>query len=446
MDPTRREILASAAAAPLAAALRGIGAPPAPVPLAAAWARLPGGDPASLASDEEFWFAVQNTFPIDRSLLNFNNGGTCPSPAPVMAALEPHLEFSNHAPTRQMWGVLGPEIETVRTRLARDLGVSPEEIALTRNATESLEAVQFGLELAAGDEVLGTTHEYPSMVAAWKQRAAREGIAFRQVRFDPPSGPDALFDLFAKNTGPRTKVFHVSHITNLTGQVFPIRRLCEFARERGIEVVVDGAHAYGQFPFKLPDLGCDYYGVSLHKWILAPIGTGLLYVRKEKIPRLWPLFANAEPRSGDIRKFESYGTHPYAPKLAISEAITHHQTIGAERKAARLRFLRERWTARLRGNGRVVLYTSDDPALSAAIGTVGFRGGAGALLDPGKVTEHLFAKHRIVVTPISVDDVRGVRITPNVYTTLEEVDLLADALVDLADRGLPDPPAPQEKR
>jgi selenocysteine lyase/cysteine desulfurase len=439
MEPTRRQILASAAAAPIAwpfleswhSPAAGSGA------LEAAAARAAGASAASLASDEDFWFSVQNTFSIDRSLLNFNNGGTCPAPTVVMEALKRHLDFSNHSPTKQMWGVLGPQIETVRERLARDLGVSPEEIALTRNASESLEICEFGLDLKPGDEVVTTTHDYPSMVNTWKQREMRDGIVVKQVRFEPPSTDDALFELVTKAVGPKTKVIHVSHITNLTGQIFPIRRICDFGRGRGIEVIVDGAHAYGQFPFKLPDLNCDYYGVSLHKWILAPIGTGLLYVRKEKIPKIWPLFGNVEPHSGDIKKFESYGTHPYAPKLAVSEALVHHQTIGAERKAARLRFLRERWSKRLRGNPRAVLYTSDDPALSAAIGTVGFRGSDGKFLEPNRVVESLFARHRIIVTPIVVDDVRGIRITPNVYTTLEEVDLLGDALVELAEKGIP---------
>lgn len=429
MFPTRREFVASLAG-PLAAA-------PCLAELEAAVRRLGSVSAARAADDEEFWFAVQNSFPIDRSLVNFNNGGTCPAPSVVQEALKRHIDFSNHAPTRQMWGVLGPQIETVRERLARDLGVSPDEIAITRNATESLEICQFGLDLARGDEVLLTTHEYPSMVATWKQRAEREGIVVKQVRFDPPATQEALFDLYRRNVTERTRVLHVSHITNLTGQIFPVARICDLARERGLEVIVDGAHAYGQFPFQLPDLRCDFYGVSLHKWILAPIGTGLLYVKRNRIADLWPLFGNAAPRGSDIRKFESIGTHPFAPKLAIAEALTHHQTIGAERKARRLAFLRELATAGLRRDPRFVVYTPEDPRESAAIVTVGIRGPDGTLLDPARIVEALFAAHRIVTTPISVDDVRGIRITPNVYTTREECDLLREALLHLAEKGLP---------
>ncbi|HKE01277.1 MAG TPA: aminotransferase class V-fold PLP-dependent enzyme [Planctomycetota bacterium] len=431
MKPTRRDFLAAAAAPLVAPSLRGGGADL----LASALAAAGGRSPASLAEDDGFWFAVQQAFSIDRSLLNFNHGGTCPSPTVVVEAQKRHLDFSNHAPTKQMWGVLGPQIETVRERLARDLAVSTEEIALVRNATEALEICQLGIELARGDEVVTTTHDYPSMVTTWRQREKREGIVLKQVSFAPPATHDQVFERVASAVGPKTKVIHVCHITNLTGQIFPVRRICSFARERGIQVVVDGAHAYGQFPFTLPDLDCDYYGTSLHKWILAPIGTGMLYVRKSKIASLWPLFGNAEPRSDDIKKFETYGTHPYAPKCATAEALAFHQGIGAERKTARLRFLRERWTSRVRGRDGVKLYTSDDPSTSAAIGTVGFRG-----VDPARVAEHLLSRHRIIVAPISNDEVRGIRITPNVCTTLEEVDLLADALVDVADKGLPDKP------
>jgi selenocysteine lyase/cysteine desulfurase len=428
MRTTRRDFLAAAAAPVAAVAFRDHALPG----NLRARERVAAKPPGEVASDEDFWFAVQQGFSIDRSLLNFNNGGTCPSPSVVMEAQKRHLDFSNHAPTKQMWGVLGPQIETIRARLARDLGCLPEEVAITRNSTEALEVCQLGLELKAGDEVVMTTHDYPSMLATWRQRAAREGIVLKTVRFEPPATPDALLELLTKALTPKTRVLHVCHITNLTGQIFPVRRICELGRERGIEVIVDGAHAYGQFAFTLPDLGCDYYGVSLHKWILAPIGTGLLFVRKAKISSVWPLFGNAEPRSGDIRKFESYGTHPFAMKLAVAEALTFHQGIGIERKAARLRFLRERWTKALRGHKNVTLYTSDDPETSAAIGTVGFRG-----VDPIKLTEHLFSKHRIIVTPITVDDVSGIRITPNVYTSLEEVDMLSSALLQVADRGLP---------
>ncbi|MBI3817470.1 MAG: aminotransferase class V-fold PLP-dependent enzyme [Planctomycetes bacterium] len=399
--------------------------------------RVRARTPADLASDEDFWIQIQNAFSVDRSLINFNNGGCCPAPTVVVEAQKRHIDFSNHLPTRQMWHVLGPELETVRERVARAFGVSPDEIAITRNASESLEIVQFGLDLKPGDEVITTTHDYPNMVNSWNQRVKRDGIVFKQVAYQPPATHDQIFDAIAAAVSAKTRVIHTSHITFTTGQIGPVRRICEFARERGIECIVDGAHAFGQFAFTHKDLNCDYYGVSLHKWILAPVGVGFLYVRKSKIPAIWPLFGNADPGSGDIRKFETYGTHPFAAKLAVSEALTFHQTIGPERKEARLRFLRESWVAPLRGRKSVVFYTSDDSATSAAIGTVGFRDASGEMLDPGKICDHLMAQHRIVSTPISSPGVKGIRITPNVYTTKEEIEILSESLVAIAEGGIP---------
>lgn len=388
------------------------------------------------ARDEDYWRPIQQAFPIDRSILNFNNGGCCPSPSVVLDAQRRHIEFSNHLPTRQMWHVLGPGLETVRTRIARNLGVSHNEIALTRNASEAIEIVQYGIPLKAGDEVVSTTHDYPNMLVTWKQRAAREGIVFKQVPFSPPASLDQLFNAVTGAVTDRTRVILISHITFTTGQIFPVARICDFARARNIECIVDGAHAYGQFDFAFNDLHCDYYGVSLHKWILAPVGVGFLYVRKSKIPGLWPLFGSTEPQSEDIRKFETYGTHPFANKLAASEALTFHETIGGARKAARLFYLRSLWVAPLREFRNVIFYTSDDPATSAAIGTVGFLRD-GAPMDPGMVAEYLFARHRIVVTTISIDGTRGIRITPNIYTTTGELAMLADALVEIAKNGIP---------
>lgn len=432
MSTSRRDFL-SLGAAPLITASMG---PQTLAAIARHVERAGARSPLELQSDEDFWIQIQNAFSVDRSLINFNNGGCCPAPTVVIEAQKRHLDFSNHLPTRQMWHVLGPELETVRERVARQFGCDPEEIALTRNASESLEIVQSGLSLKSGDEVLSTTHDYPNMVNTWKQRAAREGIVFTQVPYKPPATLDELFLAVTGAVTAKTRVIHISHITFTTGQIAPVKRICQFARERGIECIVDGAHAFGQFEFKLSDLDCDYYGVSLHKWILAPVGVGFLYVRKSKIPAVWPLFGNAEPQSGDIRKFESYGTHPFAAKLAVSEALTFHQTIGPARKAARLRYLRESWVQAIRGHKNVVFYTSDDPATSAAIGTVGFRNAAGELLDPGKIAELLFNRHRIVVTPITNAEVKGIRITPNVYTTKEETAILAESLAALAEGGL----------
>jgi selenocysteine lyase/cysteine desulfurase len=227
-------------------------------------------------------------------------------------------------------------------------------------------------------------------------------------------------------------VLHFCHITNLTGQIFPVADICRMARARGIQTIVDGAHAYGHFPFALSDLECDYYGTSLHKWLLAPIGTGFLYVRKEKIRKLWPLMAPSESELDNIRKFEQIGTHPAANRTAIAEAMTFHHTIGVERKAARLRFLRERWSRRLEQLKGVKTLTSYDPEQSCGIGNLSVEG-----MDPGKLTSHLWQDHRTLVTPIRVEgQYTGIRVTPNVYTTLEEIDTFSEAVEQAVKKGV----------
>lgn len=380
--------------------------------------------PRDLAVDEDFWFQIQQASTLDRTHINLNNGGVCPSPRVVQDALRRHLEFSNQAPVHNMWRILEPEIEAVRTRLAASFGCNPEELAITRNASEALEICQLGLDLKPGDEVLTTNQDYPRMLTTWRQREKRDGIVLKLVSFPVPlKDPNELVRRFENALTPKTKVILVCHITNLTGQIFPVRRICQMGRQRGIEVIVDGAHAFAHFPFKHADLDCDYYGTSLHKWLLAPVGTGFLYVRKSKITKLWPLMAAPDSLRSDIRKFEEIGTHPAANHNAIAEALTFYEGMGAERKAARLRFLKDRWARRLEGQKKVRLFTSFDPAQSCALGCVGIAG-----LDPNKLVAHLWDKHRIIVTPIVHEEFQGIRITPNVYTTLQEIDTFCDAM------------------
>ncbi len=393
---------------------------------------LDGRSPDEVAGDEEFWFQVQQAFTVDRSIINLNNGGVCPSPRVVQDALQRMIDFQNMAPAYTMWQVLEPEVESVRRRLAGAFGCAPDEMAITRNASEALEIAQLGIDLKAGDEVLTTDQDYGRMLTTWDQRARREGIVVRKVSFpDPPPSMGFLVDLFAKAVTPRTRVIHFCHITNLSGQIFPVKAICQMARARGIETIVDGAHAFAHFPFTRDDLDCDYYGTSLHKWLLAPIGTGFLYVRREKIEKLWPLMAAAETQRGDIRKFEEIGTHPAANHNAISEALTFHEGIGGERKIARLRFLRDRWMKRLEGQKGVRLYTSYDPAMSGALSNVGLAG-----VEPGKITSYLWDKHRILATPIGHQACPGIRVTPNVYTTLQEIDTFSGAMEEIISKGL----------
>ncbi len=387
---------------------------------------------AEVAEDEDYWFEVQQAFTVDRSIVNLNNGGVSPSPRVVQDAMKRYLDYSNQAPVYTMWQILEPQVESVRRRLAASFGCDPEEMAITRNASEALEIAQLGLDLKPGDEVLTTDHDYPRMLTTWDQRVRRDGIVLKQVPFPaPPPSMDYLVDLFARNITPKTRVIHFCHITNLSGQIFPVKQITALARARGIETIVDGAHAFAHFPFKRDDLDCDYYGTSLHKWLLAPHGTGFLYVRKNKIDKLWPLMAAPTSMNANIRKFEEIGTHPAANHNAIAEALTFYEGIGAERKAARLRYLRDRWMKRLEGQPRIKLHTSYDPAQSCGLANVEVEG-----MDPGKIAGYLWDKKRIIVTAIGHPACTGLRVTPNVYTTLSEVDTFAEAMEGVIKNGL----------
>jgi selenocysteine lyase/cysteine desulfurase len=380
-----------------------------------------------LARDEDFWRDIQSAFTLDRNIINLNNGGVSPSPRVVQESMRRALEYSNIAPARTMWAVLEPEVENVRQKLAADFGCDPEEMAITRNASEALENVQQGLELKAGDEVLTTDQDYPRMITTWKQRERRDGIVLKTISFPtPPPSLEDLADRFERAITPRTRVIHFCHITNLTGQIFPVQRICQLARSRGIEAIVDGAHAYAQFPFKHADLDCDYYGTSLHKWLLAPHGTGFLYVRKSKIAKLWPLMAAPVEMTDNIRKFEEIGTHPAANHNAISDALEFHTAIGVERKAARLRYLRSLWTERLTRLPHVSTPTSSDPRLSCGIGLLSVEG-----KEPGPLADQLWDKYRILTVGIVHPQFKGLRITPNVYTTLPEIETFCGAVEKL---------------
>jgi selenocysteine lyase/cysteine desulfurase len=397
--------------------------------VASAAARTAGIDPADLASDETYWRDIQEGFTLDRTIINLNNGGCCPSPRVVHEAFKRYLDISNQAPVYYMWQILEPNIETVRRRLAAEFGCSPDEMAITRNASEALQIAQLGIDLKAGDEVVTTNQDYGRMLDTWDQRVRREGITVKKISFPvPPPSMDDLADRLIGAIGPKTKVLHFCHITNLTGQIFPVKKICDAARAKGVKTVVDGAHAFAHFPYKLSDLGCDYYGTSLHKWLLAPIGTGFLYVRKENIEGLWGLTPTAAGSAKNIRKFEEIGTHPAANHNAIAEAMTFHQGIGIERKAARLRYLRNRWANRLMATGKFRLHTSLDPAQSCAIGTVQV-----LAVPTGKAVQQLWDKWRIIATPIVHAEYEGIRVTPNVYTTLEEIDTFGEAMEKISE-------------
>src|SRR5262245_52561331 len=299
---------------------------------------------ADVAADESYWREIQQAFTLDRTILNLNNGYTCPSPRVVHEALKRYLDISNQAPIHYMWNMLEPNVETVRRKLAAEAGCDPDEMAITRNASEGLQIAQLGIDMQPGDEVVTTNQDYGRMLDTWDQRVRRDKIKVNKISFPvPTTNLSELTTRIEQAITPRTKVIHICHVTNLTGQLFPVRDIARLARSRGIQTIVDGAHAFAHFPFALRDLEVDYYGTSLHKWLLAPVGTGFLYVRRENIEKLWPLTPAAASKTKDIRKFEEVGTHPAANHNAIAEALAFHQSIGVERRAARMRYLTDRW-------------------------------------------------------------------------------------------------------
>ena len=426
---TRRSFMGAAAGAAALSVLREGGLER----VQAASRATSGREAEVVAVDEDYWREIQQAFTLDRTIINLNNGGVSPSPADTHEALKRYLDRSNECPVYTMWEILEPQLESVRQGLARTFGCDSEEMAITRNASESLETCIYGLDLKPGDEILTTNQDYGRMLTTWRQRERREGLVLKTISFPtPPPSMDDLAQRFERAITPKTKVILVCHITNLTGQIFPIKQIAQLGRAHGIEAIVDGAHAFAHFPFKRDDLDCDFYSTSLHKWLLAPIGTGFLYVRSEKIPKLWPLMAAPGKMDDDVRKYEEIGTHPAANHNAIAEALTFHNGIGVERKAARLRYLRDRWAVRLKDQKRVELLTSLDPEMAGAIATVNIEGSGSRALKA-----HLWKKRRIFVVPIVHDEFQGIRVTPNIYTTLDEVDIFSEEMEHVIQHGLP---------
>ena len=389
--------------------------------------------PLEAALDEDYWATIQQAFSVTRGIVNLNNGGVSPSPRIVTEAFVRYTWQQEDATAYTMWQILEPQSETIRTGLAEIFGCDREEIAITRNASESLEILLMGLDLKSGDEIITTTQDYPRMITTLKQRELREGLKLNLIKIPlAPANVDDIASAFERAVTPKTKLILVSHQINLTGQINPVKKVCEIARSKGIETIVDGAHSFAQFDFKRDDLGCDYFGSSLHKWIYAPKGTGLLYVKKDKIPKVWPLMAAENKQKTDIRKFEEIGTHSAAMRLAIGEAILFHYAIGGKRKEERLRYLSRYWMNNLKAVPKVGFNTSFDPKQSCAIANFKIDG-----VDPVALGSYLMSKHKIFTTPIVHDEFSGIRITPNVYTTLWELERFSNVVADVARKGLP---------
>src|SRR6187397_946532 len=389
--------------------------------------------PEQAAMDEDYWAVIQNSFTVTRGIINLNNGGVSPSPRIVTEALVRYIWQQEDATAYTMWQILEPQSETIRTGLAEVFGCSTEEIAITRNASESLEILLMGMDFKSGDEILTTTQDYPRMLTTLRQREKRENLKLKLIQIPiPAKNLNEITAAFEKGITDRTRLILISHMINVTGQITPVKAVCDLARARGIETIVDGAHSFAQFYFEQSDLGCDYFGTSLHKWLYAPKGTGMLYVKRDKIEKIWPLMAAESKQASDIRKFEEIGTHSAAPKLAIGEALVFHNGVGGKRKEARLRYLSRYWMNRLKDVPKIRFNTSFDPNQSCAIANVQIEG-----TNPEAAAKYLFAKHHIFTVAIMHEEFQGLRITPNVYTTLSELDQFCEVMKALAKTGLP---------
>jgi len=392
---------------------------------------------ADVAQDEFYWREIQQAYSLDRTLINLNNGHHSPAPRVVQEALKRYLDYENQDPVYYA-ALINRNIERVRRALAAEFGCDAEEMAITRNASESLQIVQDGLDLKPGDEVVTTDQDYPRMLTTWDQRSRRDKIKIVRIQFPVPTTADDLYQRLEAAITPQTRVLHFCHITNLTGQLFPVARLSKMARQRGITTIVDGAHAAAHFPFKLHELECDYYGTSLHKWLCAPVGNGFLYVRRDKIAGTWPLQAAGPKQTDDIRKFEEIGTSPAATHAALAEALAFHQAIGVDRKSARLRYLTMRWANELKSEPRIRIHSSLEPGQTWGLATVGIDG-----IDSRALAQFLMDKYRIIIVglvggtpPAQVFDYQGLRVTPNIYTTQEEIDTFVHAMRDAIRNGI----------
>jgi selenocysteine lyase/cysteine desulfurase len=382
-----------------------------------------------LATEEDFWYYIQQSFTVSPGLINLNNGGVSPAPISVQEAVKRYYDYSNEAPSYYMWRILDQGREPLRKNLAKLAGCSAEEVAINRNSSEGLETIIFGLPLKAGDEVVASKQDYPNMVNAYKQREKRDGIKMVWINLELPSEDENyLAEQYIKAFTAKTKLVHITHIINWNGQILPVNKIAQEAHKRGIEVIVDGAHSFAHFNFKIPDLDCDYFASSLHKWLYAPIGSGMLYVKKEKIKNVYPLFATSDdPLKDDIRKFENLGTRPFFIEQAIGKALEFHEMIGNERKEKRLWYLKNYWMEKVKDVPKVKLNTSLNSKWGCAIGNVAIEG-----KKPADLEIFLFDKYKIHTVSIDWENIHGVRITPNVYTTIPNLDLLVEGITAFA--------------
>jgi selenocysteine lyase/cysteine desulfurase len=385
-------------------------------------------DLADVASDEDFWLKVRGDYDLKPDYINLENGYYCFMPRQTMEHLIEHMRNVNYEGSYYMRTVQWENKKKVANKVADIVGCTAEEVAITRNTTESLDLVIGGIHWNAGDEAVMAEQDYGAMLNHFKFIERRFGTVNKLVSVpNHPKDDEEIVDLYASAITDKTRLLMVCHMVNITGQVLPIRKIADMAHARGVEVMVDGAHAFSHIDFNMKDLDCDYYGTSLHKWLSAPLGSGMLYVKKEKIDTVWPLLAEGDLDPNDIGRLNHIGTHPVHTDLAILDAIEYQNTIGLDRKAARLKFLQHYWTSQVRNLPRVVVNSPAEMSRHGGIGNVGIEG-----IEPAALAARLMQEYQIFTVAIDRPGVRGLRITPNVYTTTDELDSLVTAIKELS--------------
>lgn len=381
--------------------------------------------------NDDFWTGIRGDYLLKDAYINLENGYYSVMPQSVLKAYQKLTENMNFQGSWYMRREWSADMLEARKQLATRWGCDLEELVITRNTTESLDLVIGGQSWNAGDEAIMAHQDYGAMLNMFRLMEKRFGVVNRLIHLpNHPESDEEIVNLYEGQINSNTKLIMVCHMVNITGQVLPVKKICDMARERGVKVMVDGAHSFAHIPTHLHDLGCDYYGTSLHKWLSAPLGNGLLYVKKESIPTLWPLMAEDELPEGDIKRLNHMGTTPPQNILGIQLAIAFHEMIGAERKEARLRYLNSYWTSRVRGLKNVILNTPDDPNRYCAIANVGLKN-----MEPETFAETLLEKYRIWTVAINRPGVQGVRITPGIFTTTAELDQLVEAIVEISGNG-----------
>lgn len=411
--------------------LAGIGTPIGMSSFAQSFANKKKVSASTLASDESFWNEIRNQYILKPDYINLENGYYNFLPQPLLNKYIEHIKEVNLQGSYYMRTVQFENKKKITARLAGVAGCSPDELIITRNTTESLDMVIGGLDWKAGDEAIMAYQDYGAMLDMFEQVQNRYGV--KRIMLSVPNHPkndEEIISLYQNAITDKTKAILVSHMINISGQILPIRKICDMAHEKGVQVIVDGAHAFAHFQFKIEDLNCDYYAAALHKWLSTPLGAGMLYVRKDNIKKVWPLLADGEKDLNKINRLNHTGTHPVHTDLTINDSIDYYEMIGAERKEARLRYLQNYWTSKVKANPKILVNTPTDPNRSCAIANVGIEG-----IEPADLAKRLLNEHKVWTVAIDYANIRGCRICPNIYTTTAELDHFVNALAKISNNA-----------